>query len=550
MNQDFRAERPRAPNVFSATRIGAIAAALACALGTPSARAFVIDTGSPDLKIRWDNTFKYSAAWRLKDPSALLISDANADDGDRNFDKGLISNRIDLLSELDVQYGNFGARVSGAAWYDDIYNRANDNDSPSTVNHLTRSFNEFPAETRKIHGRKGELLDAFLFGKFDLGESRATFRLGRHALLYGESLFFGSNGIAGGQAPIDIVKAQSVPNTQFKELIRPTNQISGQLQVNPRLAIGAYYQLRWEEHRFPAAGSYFSSLDIFGDGGEIMRFGGPFNASRGRDIKADDSGQGGMQVRFRIGETDYGLYAIQFHDKGPQLYMRGMLPGTPPGVILPAEFYWVYPESIRAYGASFSHTFGEFNIAGEVSIRRNQPLASDAQMDLLGTGDNDSNPLYAVGRTAHAQLSWMASLKPNFLAKETNFLGEIAWNRTTSITRNRGALNPNADRDAWNIRMVYEPQYRQVLPGVDLSVPVGIGYGRGNSSALGTAFLGNRVGDVSIGVSGSYLQVWRFSLNYTHFLGPEGLVSEDGHASFKQTLKDRDFISLSVNRTF
>ncbi|SPO54604.1 conserved exported protein of unknown function [Pseudomonas sp. JV551A1] len=549
MKHDFRALKCIRSSFT--LHMGALAAAIACDLGGPGAYAFQIDTGNSDIKLRWDNTLKYSTAWRLKSPLSKLISDTNYDDGDRNFSKGLISNRTDLLSELDIQYGNFGARASGAAWYDDVYNKSNDNNSPDTVNQLSRAYDEFPSATRDLHGRKGELLDAFVFGRFDLmGDSRATFRLGRHALLYGESLFFGSNGIAGGQAPMDVIKSQSVPNTQYKELVRPTQQISGQLQINPRLSIGAYYQLRWEKQRLPASGSYFSTLDILGDGGEIMRFGGPFNATRGRDIKAKDSGQGGLQVRFRIGETDYGLYAIQFHDKGPQLYLRGALPGTPPGVDLPAEYAWVYPENIQAYGASASHTFGEFNIAGEVSVRRNQPLASDAQVDLLGTGNNDSNPLYAVGNTAHAQVSWMATLAPNFLANETDFSGEVAWNRTTSITRNPDALNPNADRDAWNIRMVYEPRYRQVFPGTDLSIPLGIGYGLGNSSALGTAFLGNHVGDVSIGIAGSYLQVWRFSANYTHFIGPKGLASEDGHGSFKQTLKDRDFLSLSVNRTF
>lgn len=547
---------------LSQKRIGAVAAALACTLVTQSAHPFELETGNSDLKVRWDNTLKYSAAWRLKDPSATLTSAPNEDDGDRNFKKGLISNRLDLLSEMDVTSGNFGARVSGAAWYDDVYNRTNDNDSPATVNHVSRPFNEFTEATQKLHGRKGELLDAFVFGKADLGESQATIRVGRHALLWGESLFFGANGIAGGMAPIDIIKAQSVPNTQFKELIRPTEQVSGQWQINPDVSVGAYYQWRWEKHRFPASGSYFSALDIFGDGGELLRFFGPFNATKAPDVEAKDSGQGGVQARFRIGETDYGLYAVRFHDKAPQLYFRNLLPSTPPGVNLPGQFYWVYPENIKAFGASISRTFGEFNIAGEVSFRRNQPLASDGQLDLFGIvpaafggpshpADNDDNPLYAVGKTAHAQVSWLATLAPNFLARETTFLGEIAWNRTTSITRNPGALNPNADRDAWNMRLVFEPQYRQVFSGVDLAVPIGLGYGKGNSSALGGAFLGDGVGDVSVGVSGSYLQVWRLGLNYTHFFGPEGLFLDSAnHVSFKQSLKDRDFVSLSVNRTF
>ena len=34
----------------------------------PAAHAFKFDTGNEDLKLRWDNTVKYSAAVRVKDP--------------------------------------------------------------------------------------------------------------------------------------------------------------------------------------------------------------------------------------------------------------------------------------------------------------------------------------------------------------------------------------------------------------------------------------------------------------------------------------------------
>ena len=35
-----------------------------------------------------------------------------------NFDKGLISNRVDILSAFDLSYKRkYGFRVSGAAWY-------------------------------------------------------------------------------------------------------------------------------------------------------------------------------------------------------------------------------------------------------------------------------------------------------------------------------------------------------------------------------------------------------------------------------------------------
>ncbi|MCU9105294.1 DUF1302 domain-containing protein [Pseudomonas aeruginosa] len=518
-------------------------------------QAMQLELGDSSTLVRWDNTLKYSNAWRLKEASDRLTADVNHDDGDRAFGRGLISNRVDLFSEFDVSRNGFGIRLSGAAWYDTVYNRSNDNRAPDTANASSVAYDEFTRGTEKLHGSKAELLDAFVFGRFDLGGHNTTFRLGKHALLWGESLFFGSNGIAGGQAPIDIAKALSVPNTQFKELIRPVQQVSGQFQLTSDISIGAYYQLRWEQHRFPAVGSYFSNIDVLGDGNErfilgdpLIPGGGPLALFAGRDIKARDSGQGGVQVRFRVGETDYGLYAIQYHDKTPKMYL--MFDGVDPVSGRMGVYKWVYPENIRAYGASFSHSLDIVNIAGEVSIRRNTPLATDGQSDLTGNGDNNGNELYAVGNSLHAQFSWLATFGPSFIAQEADFLGEVAWNRRTSITKNAAALTPRADRDAANIRMTYEPKYRQVFSGVDLGIPVGIGYGIGNSSVVG-AFNGDRVGDFSLGVNATYMNEWRGSFMYTHFFGPEDTYLDDQFRStYRQTLKDRDLVSLSIQRTF
>lgn len=129
-----------------------VASACLAAWGYASAVQFETDT--PDLKLRWDNTFKYSNAFRTKDRSSRIMSDFRTDDGDQNFDKGLISNRIDLLSEFDVTYRNFGGRISGAAWYDTVYNKRNDNGSPATSNNVSAAYNEFTEGTRDRMGRQ------------------------------------------------------------------------------------------------------------------------------------------------------------------------------------------------------------------------------------------------------------------------------------------------------------------------------------------------------------------------------------------------------------
>jgi len=530
--------------------------ALASFAAVSHTHAMEFDTGAPDLKLRWDNTVKYSTAFRLKERAAGLTNDANQDDGNRNFGKGMVSNRVDLLSELDLTYRNVGARVSGAAWYDGVYHRATDNNFPHTYN-TALAASAFPAATRDLHGSKGELLDAFVFAKGGVGDMPGSVRIGRHALVYGETLFFGNNGIAAAQQPIDVVKLLSVPNTQFKELIRPVGQVSGQLQLRPNLTLGGYYQYRWENNVLPGVGSYFSGADFFDAGGERL-FTGPASADmRGADLRARDSGQGGLQLKWspQGSGVDLGLYAARYHDKSPQIVIR------PAG----ASYVLAYHEDIRTYGASVSATMGEFNFSAEASVRRNTPLVQAGTPDLFGIvpamfggprapADNSGNPSYPVGNSAHFNLSTLASFGPGIIASEASLAGELAWNRVTGITKNAAMLDPGATRDAWGMRMVYTPSYRQVLPGLDLNVPVGLGYFPKGRSSVITAFGPDKGGDVSLGLGGEYMSTWNFSVNYTHFYGAAGnatVVHGQGSVfTFKQNFKDRDFISLSVRRTF
>ncbi|WP_243751026.1 DUF1302 domain-containing protein [Paraburkholderia sp. BL10I2N1] len=538
-------------------------------LGATAAHAFEFNTGNEDLTARWDNTVKYSTGVRLKSPSSELTSDANLDDGDRNFKSGgLISNRFDLLSEFDVSYKSFGVRLSGAAWYDTVYNRSTYNNSPGTANAASVPYNQYPDATRDVHGRQAELLDVFAHGSGNIGDVGLSGRVGQHSLLYGESLFYGNNGIAAAQSPVDIIKLQSVPNTQFKELIRPVPQLSGQIQLLPNLAIGGYYQVRWDRDRLPGVGSYFSTVDILDTGGERILAGpntivpgGPgLFFQRSGDIEPKNSGQGGMQIRFRPQgkDVEFGLYAAQFHQKDPFVYVHPGV-GFNPSSGQVGTYQLVFPENIKTVGASFSTTVWDVNIAGETSIRFNSPLVPAGGSVVVPDGvtaDNNNNPLYPVGKTMHANLSWIALLSPNKLWQGGNLIGEIAWNRRLSVSKNASALDPNATRDAGAIRLVFQPAYYQVLSGLDINVPIGIGYGIfGKSSVINPGFSVYHGGDLSIGVNGEYLKVWKFGLNYTHYFGPAaGVVGPANSAvqayTYGQTLKDRDFITLTAQRTF
>lgn len=524
------------------SRRPAALAIAAAALLASNAHAFEVPTEDEDLKIRFDNTVKYSLATRLKSPSAVLTADANQDDGNRNFKKGsIIGNRLDLLSEFDVRYRDVGLRLSAAGWHDAAYSGRNNNDSPFTNNSASVAYNEFAPGTKAIHRNKLELLDALVFGKAEVGGMLLTGRLGRHTLLYGESLFFGGNGIAAAQAPLDIVKLLSVPNTQFKEMMRPVPQASAQLQINSNLSVGGYYQFQWERDRVPAAGSYFSGVDILDDGGERFLLGPGLALARRADRDARDSGQWGLQARYRPEgrDVEFGAYAVRYHSKSPVVWLD-----MPAG-----QYSMLYHEGIRSVGLSASTTVGDVNVGAELSARSNMPLVPVAGSTMTPGG-------YPVGNTVHAQASWIALLHASPLWQGGTFMGEVAYHRITSVARNEAMLDPNGTRSAAALRLIFTPQYYQVFDGIDIGVPIGLGYGiSGRSLVLHPGFPAKGNGDFSIGISGDYRKVWKFSLSYTTFFGKADNALTPPNSptpaySYKQNLKDRDYLSLSFQRTF
>jgi hypothetical protein len=569
----------------------ACAALILSLAGAPPALALQL-ANDGDFKVNWDTTIGYGAAWRMKSADPTLLANPNTDDGDRNFGRGLISNRVDVLSELDVLRGPFGLRLSAAGWYDTVYNKANQNPGfagGAFPNQASVAQDRFTERTRKLHGRKAELRDAFVQARLDAPLGPLSVRLGQHSLLWGESLFFAANAIAGAQMPFDVSRLLAQPGAQAKEFVLPVPQISAQWQLAPDVSVGAYAQFRFRENRLPAVGSYFSQTDLYVDGGEqLLLDPSVFSAQvlRSPDQKPKNGGQFGAQLRWQWHETDFGLYALRFHDKGFQPVTElGLAPTRvpavacagafgPAGVVLgsscflaggPTGYHAAYPQGVRAFGISASRTFGAANVAIEASIRRGQALASSHGFDASALGAPATNltdyPPFAVGNTAHINLSTLWTLPETALWREATFIGEIAWNRVLSCSRNcevatatSGALDPNATRDATALRFVLRPSYRQVVSGLDVVLPFGLGWSpKGSRSmALGAGAMPPAGGgDVSLGLEGEWQSTWRFSLTATHFFGHAATFLDSGNFySYGQSLRDRDFVALSLRRSF
>lgn len=531
--------------------------AAAVLLTVPVAHAFKIQTDDPTLKMRWDNTFKYSTIYRLKDPDKTQLADyigTGAGDGDYNFHKGIASNRIDWLSEFDVRKGNMGARVSGAAWYDSVYRSGNDNDTTITHN-ISAPADEFTSGTQDAVGQDSRLMDAFAFVKGYVHDMPARVTVGRHTVIYGETLMSGANGIANAQGPVDIVQAATVPGAQVKEFLLPTNQISATLQPNTKVSLGAYYQFKWEESPFFAPGSFLSPNDTMGKDTEALvstPAGGV--VPHGSDLKPHDSGQWGLALHYRPESMDvnWGFYAANYHDKVASALYFDPIADT---------FSRVFQQDIRTYGVSASTVLGDDNVSIEMSMRENQPLTGGFCAPTFDCGflrmvgpaagisgaDNKDNPAYAVGKTAHMTLVDIHIFQPNALLKDGGSVAvQYDWHTVTSVSKNKAAIDPTTTKSAQQLTVAFTADYFQVAEGLDLSVPIVLSYSTGRSRVY-AGWVENG-GTVDLGLKATYRNVWKFGANWRHFYGSHG--TSIGGGEFNQTLWDRDYLSFDFSRTF
>ncbi len=519
------------------------ACAAACACSLTAAHAVDLSP-SEDIAVRWDNTVKYSDGYRLQNPRDELVSNINLDDGDRNFRRGLMSNRFDLLSEFDAQSHGFGLRVSGAAWYDTVYNQSTDNDSAATTNNVSQPYDRFTHGTRDMAGRRAEILDAFVFGKVDLDESRRlSLRLGQYSMLWGNSLFFAANGIAKGMAPVDVYKLD-IPGAQSKETLLPVKQASATLNLSDTTSVEAYYQFKFRPTRLAPAGSYFSATDWMGDGGESFLFAPGYGVDRGADITGRHKANIGfaLNTHSELLKTDFGFYALRYQDTSPQTVMQPAI----------GQYFLAYPQDVRTFGVSFARLLGDANVSGEISERWGQPLWASNSANVIGSpADNaadldlSNNSLWPTARTLHFNVSTVWIMPTSQWWGGATLIGEFMANKVLGYEHNAGNIDPTRHRSSAAARLIFSPTYYQVASGLDLSPSVNAGWAfRGDSMIDGGAlpFAGSpdHGGDVVLGLDAVWRTKYSFNVSWTNYLG---------HAN-TQSFLDRDYIRFSMQTTF
>lgn len=530
-------------NGFVRAQMAAAVSGAVLALATLPAGAFSFETGNPDLQVRWDNTLKYNAGWRMEGRDKNLVNSAGFNSSTLSHDKGdMVTNRIDVLTEFDMVYKqDHGFRVSAAGWndfeYDDKvkFNPAF-GDSPYPNNRFT-------SDVERYYERSGEILDAFVFTKLDLGTVPVNIRAGRHNLYWGEALFTIGDGISYGQGPLDLRKATSTPGIEAKELFLPQNQLSASAQLSDKVSVAANYYMEWDPHRFPDGGTYLGATDVSLLGGQTVA-GLPYvgDVDSGPNKTPDDRGSFGLnaQIRSDILGGNVGIYYRKFDDRMPNVVFD---PAT--GVL-----FNDYAEDVKLYGLSYNRLVGSVSVGAELSRREDTALAGNAR-----------------GDTWHALVNMIAYFGKTPLFDSAPLLAELTYSRLDKVSSSTkaqfeaqhedhgctlGTKGGCVSDDAWGLNIAFTPTWFQVFPGIDVTLPLNYSVGlKGNSPApLGAA---ENAGAWSVGVGLDIYAKYNVNLAYNDYYGDyvqapgtDQIIGLNGSG----TLNDRGWLSLTLKTAF
>jgi hypothetical protein len=238
-----------------------------------------------------------------------------------------------------------------------------------------------------------------------------------------------------------------------------------------------------------------------------------------------------------------------------------------------------YGNNIHIYGLSLSKNVAGVSVGAEVSYRQNMPLASDAvtvlpaalvnpalgQIATTAVPANGDAPS-ALGNTWHGLVNGIAVLPSTPLFDTASLTGELSWMYLANVTQNEavykgrsGYVNPacgcTIDKSTptyWGLAVNFTPTWFQVLPSVDLTLPITWAQGIGGTAA--TNFGGNKnTGNWSVGVGATIQQKYLVNLSYIGYYGNYATVASGAATAFaggNAAISDRGWVSLTLKTTF
>jgi hypothetical protein len=554
---------------------------------SPVAVATPLDLGE-GVKANFDTTLSIGAAVRsskqdcqivgrdnggcasLSNNGAANFTYLNSDDGNLNYNRGKVfAAPVKATHSLSIETEKTGLQLGFTYFYD------------GTAGDTGRT--DLAKDAKKGVTRDLQLLDAYVYHNFDIGETRWQARLGNQVINWGENVF--TPGGIGVTNAFDL-RAFQTPGSQIKEALIPAPMLNVRAQIGAGFSVESYAQFRWNSFRLPPAGSYFSTADFVGRGsrpiffpsaaggigeGQLLGLTDEQAIAAGAavpkltDRKPSNSNQFGLALRYNAAEieTEFGLYAIRYSAKAPSLGTRSVCVAAGCNQfganVLPLGVFENYAERRELYGASFNTKVGDVAVGGEVSYRPKEPVQLDLIYALLGASNAAGPGVVAESNGYRNEKRWQAHLTALYIAppsapvlgnvvqmlgaKDMTIVAEAALTHLPSLSSNVVYLSADGSQPtkrSWGYALSASLTYPRVF-GSDLTMIPSLDFSHDVSGTTPgqLPFLKGRKA-LSIGTAVRSASGWEGKIRYNNYSGGGNL----------NALRDRDFYSVSLSKTF
>lgn len=448
--------------------------------------------------------------------------------GNQNFDRwDPVSTVLKATADIDLSYKNYGAFVRGNAWYDyelEKGNRPVGNAANGYTPGEPLGDSSFPREQR-FSG--AQLLDAYVYGEWDVAGMPVGVRAGRHALAWGESMLLG--GGINVINPYDVAALRRA-GSQLKEALLPVGMVSLSAGLTNELNLSAFYQYEWEATRLDQCGTFFSVFDGIQEGCTTIDFGAGAPILLGDFNKPENGGQYGFAARYFAAplNTEFGAYYVNYHNRTPIIGMGSA-----------GRYQIVFPEDVQVIGLSAATSLGGKSVYGEVAYRLDQPVQRDVPGVLFG---GTANRGYDNFNSWNLILGSMFSV-PRFLGSdELSVTAEVGYNRTQGLPG--GNVYGNTTSSAWGYSLFASMTYSDAFLGINVVPSLGLNHAVNGVSADGNYVKGTVA--ATLGVQFEYLKNYVLDINYTANMGKK----KDASGAYLNQAHDRDFIGVAVTVNF
>jgi hypothetical protein len=503
----------------------------------------------------------------------------NGDDGNLNSKRGsVVSAALKGTHELGLKWGDGWRALTRATW---VY------DSQVTK---TRAL-PLAQDAKDLAAHNITLLDLWLSKDLKLiGEQPATLKFGNQVVSWGEDVF-----ITGGINAINALDLRKyhTPGTQLKEVFRPAPMLYLNTGVTDAINLEAYYQFRWNGFQFDPVGTFFSNADVVGKGqrpayipsSSLGLAPGSVGDRAGRiapgtnvlpfepDNTPPNSGQYGVALRAkpRSIDAEFAFYYIRYHDKLPftSLYTD---PALASANVASIGYRNEYGRDKDLFGVSFNTKAGPVALGGELSYRPRDSVGIDGSVPLAGAYSIFDSSVpgaaksidQASGRTTvrgfAEEQKWQAHLTGFYFIEVSSPLGAAmkALGASEGYVLAEAAVTHYPNLDPARIPYLIFPSYAVptktsygYVVDVGLTYPDAFGSGVNMMPQLvlthdvkGTTpnalpFVEGRKA-AFFGLNFDRNSQWRGQLGFSTFWG----------GGFSNQLRDRDFVSVSLSRSF